>query len=184
MRHRKAILFVSFFIIVIVVVLFIPYRTALVFYEENTDHIEAFLPIKSGETFQIIFKHSIHLTDVVEKYIVTADHDIKQYEMVYEEFGIGMPSNAGPGETFAYEDGKYHLKDLDNYFSSMNIRNGKTVSEHRLIWESSNDDSSSEKEYMAWFNRYFEPGAWFTVQVERLSLWERLKGVKIHEGKQ
>ncbi|MBY7144878.1 DUF1850 domain-containing protein [Virgibacillus sp. NKC19-3] len=184
MKHRlKFILFVSFSIIAIAIVLFIPFQTALIFYEENTDHIEAYLPIKPGETFQIIFKHSIHLTDVVEKYEVTADYDIKQYEMVYEEFGIGMPSNAGPGETFVHEDGKYYLKDLDNYFSSMNIRNGKTVSEHRLVW-GNDDDSSSKKEHMAWFNTYFEPGAWFTVKVERLPLWKRLKGVKIHEGKQ
>lgn len=157
--------------------LFIPFRTALVFYEERTNIITAFLPINEGETFGIIFKHSIHLTDVVEKYVILEDYHIKQYEIIYEEFGIGMPSNAEDGETFTYEDGKYHIRGLDNVFPSMNIRNGKTVSENRLIWGT----LSNGQEQMVWFNTYFEPGAWFTVKVTRLSLWQYLKGVRIHE---
>ncbi len=85
-------------------------------------------------TFQIIFTHSIHLSDVIEKYRVTKDNKIEQYEIVFEEFGIGMPSNAEEGQEFVYEDGKYHMKNLNNIFPSMNIRNGRTVSEHRLVW--------------------------------------------------
>ncbi|WP_156290139.1 DUF1850 domain-containing protein [Oceanobacillus salinisoli] len=160
-------------------VLFVPYRTALVFYDENTTNIEAFLPINTGDTFQIIFKHSIHLTDVVEKYRVTNNLEIEQYEFVYEEFGIGMPSNAEEGETFVYEDGKYHIRNMDNVFPSINVRNGKTVSEHRLIWGT----EDNEEQHLVWFNEYFEPGAWFTVKVDRISLWEYMKGVKIHESK-
>lgn len=158
-------------------ILLIPFRTSLVFYQENTNHIQAFLPINKGDTFQIIFKHSIHLTDVVEKYTLLDNHNIKQYEIVYEHFGIGMPSGANEGETFVYEDGKYHIKDLDHIFASMNIRNGKTVSENRLVWGIVND----EERHMVWFNDYFKPGAWFTVKSDKLSLWQYLTGVKIHD---
>ncbi|WP_100009750.1 DUF1850 domain-containing protein [Lentibacillus sediminis] len=174
----KKIVWLVLAFILLIALCFIPYRTALVFYQENTDNIAAFLPVEAGDTFQIIFTHSIHLTDVVEKYEVTENHDIKQYEIVYEQFGIGMPSNAQEGEEFVYEDGKYHIKDLNNYFPSMNIRNGKTVSENRLVWSQENP---SDEKNMVWFNEYFEPGAWFTVKVDRLSLWESLRGVKIHE---
>lgn len=165
-------------LILLIALFFFPFRTALVFYQENTDNITAFLPIEAEDTFQITITHSIHLTDVVEKYEVTENHDIKQYEIVYEQFGIGMPSNAQEGEEFVYEDGKYHIKDLDNYFPSMNIRNAKTVSENRLVWS---QEKPSDEKNMVWFNEYFEPGAWFTVKVDRLSLWESLRGVKIHE---
>ncbi|MFA1821831.1 DUF1850 domain-containing protein [Virgibacillus oceani] len=160
--------------ILLFIVLFVPFRTALVFYKENTDDIEAFLPINENERFQIIFTHSIHLTDVVEKYIVLDDHHIKQYEFVYEEFGIGMPANAGEGEEFVYEDGKYHIKNMENIFPEIKIRNGKAVSEHRLVW-------GEEEEYMTWFNDYFAPGAWFTMQIDNLSLWQYMKGVRISE---
>src|SRR5699024_8497191 len=117
----------------------IPFHSALVFYKENTNHIESFLPIDKGDRFQIIIKHSIHITDVVEKYEVMDNYDIKQNEIVYEEFGIGMPSNAEEGETFVYEDGKYHIKDLDNIFSSMKVCKGKTVLKISLAWRIQNE---------------------------------------------
>ncbi|MGP4063722.1 DUF1850 domain-containing protein [Oceanobacillus sp. M65] len=176
MKHNKKIK-VSILIILLALfslLLFVPFRTALVFYKENTEEIEAFLPVQERDTFQIIFTHSIHLTDVVEKYIVMDNHDIKQYEIVYEEFGIGMPSNAQEGEKFEYKDGKYHIADLDNIFPSMNVRNGKTVSENRLVW-------GKNDEHLVYFNEYFEPGAWFKLKVEKLSLWQSMKGVSIHE---
>src|SRR5699024_4124521 len=109
----------------------------------------------------IIFKHSIHLTDVVEKYEVLSDDTIKQYEFVFEDFGIGMPSKAGEGERFVSEDGKYYIKDMNRIFPSMNIRNGKAVSEHRLVW-------GGNEEHCIFFNDYFEPGASFTIKINKL----------------
>lgn len=181
MKHlfnkRKLVIASLLTLILLCFILFVPFRTSIAFYKENTDQMQAFLPLGKGKTFQIIFKHSIHLTDVVEKYRLMDDHNIKQYEIVYEHFGIGMPSNAGRGETFVYENGKYYIKDLDNLFASMNIRNGKTVSEHRLVWGPPDD----EERFIVWFNDYFEPGAWFTVKSNKLSLWQYLTGVKIDD---
>lgn len=161
----------------IVLILFIPSRTALVFYKENTTEIAAFLPMDKGDQFDIIFTHSIHLTDVEERYVITEDLNIEQYEMIFESFGIGMPSNAEEGQTFEMKDGKYHIGNMNTIFESMNIRNGKTVSEHRLRWHYAGD----EEEQMVWFNDYFEPGARYTVKVDKLPLWKYLKGVKIDE---
>ena len=161
-------------LIILIVLSFIPFKTALVFYKENTEQLEAYLPINEGETFQLIWKHSIHLTDVVEKYKVLKNHAIKQYEIVYDEFGIGMPSNAQDGETFLYENGEYHVKDLNNIFPTMKVRNGKTVSENRIVW-------GSDNKHIVPFNQYFKPGDWFTLKIENLSLWDYVKGVKIHE---
>lgn len=154
----------------------IPSKTALIFYEKNTDKISAYVPMQAGQTFQIIFTHSIHLTDVIEKYEVMEDHQIKQYEIVFEEFGIGMPSNAKKDEEFVYENGKYHIKNMNNLFPSMNIRNGKTVSEHRLVWVDGEGTN-----HMVYFNNYFEPGDWFTVKIDKLSLLQMWKEVKIRE---
>ncbi|OZU86992.1 hypothetical protein CIL03_19100 [Virgibacillus indicus] len=171
---NKKTLFTITLLIFIILLLFVPFRTALVFYKENTNNIEAFLPINEEDTFQLIWKHSIHLTDVIEKYIVMDNKNIKQMEIVYDEFGIGMPSNALEGEEFVYENGKYHVKNLDNIFPEINLRNGKTISENRLVW-------GGKDEHMVYLNEYFKPGAWFTIKVEDLSLWQSLKGVRIHE---
>ncbi len=175
-RRRSILLILTIILILSVIALItIPIKSALVFYEKNTNNIAAYIPTEAGQTFQIIFTHSIHLTDVVEKYIVTDDEKIKQYEFVFEEFGIGMPSNAEKNEEFIYEDGKYHIKNMNNIFPSIKIRNGKTVSEHRLVWE------GNGKEHQVYFNTYFEPGDWFTVKVEKISLLETWKEVKIRD---
>src|SRR5699024_6489267 len=159
---RVAITVGVFLFVILPSLLFTPICVALSFYTQHTNHLEAYLPVNEKDTFQIIimhsihltdvveiyevtadnrmkqseiiFTHSIHLTDVVEIYEVTADHRMKQSEIIFEQFGIGMPSNAEEGETFVYEDGKYHIQHMNHRFTSLNIRNGKTVSNHRLIW--------------------------------------------------
>lgn len=156
------------------VAVFIPYQQALVFYEKNTDQLNIYLPIDTGETFQLIWKHSIHKTDVVEKYKVL-DKGVEQYEIVYEHFGIGMPSNATGDEEYVYENGKHHIKNMSNYFPEINWRNGKKVSKNRIVW------GPSDNEHIAWMNDFVKPGELFTIKIERLSLWERLKGEEIHE---
>jgi len=171
-KKFKRMIVLALFVIVFASI-FIPFQTALVFYKENTDQLEAFLPIDKGKTFAITFTHSIHLTDVVEKYRISDEGQIEQYEIVYEEFGIGMPSNAEEGAEFVYEGGRYHIKNLHNMFPSINVRNGKTVSENRLSW-------GEEHEKEVRFNEYFTPGDWFTIKVETLSIWDYLKGVKIN----
>lgn len=159
---------------VLSIIIFFPFRTALVFYKQNTSQIVAYLPIEEGNSFQIIFTHSIHLTDVVEEYEVLSDHSIKQNEIIYEHYGIGMPANDADGGTLVYEDGKIHIKDMNRVFPYINLRNAKEVPKYRLVW-------GETLEHIAWFKDYFEPGARFTVKIDNLSLWQILKGVKIHE---
>ncbi len=151
-------LIVSFLVLFPLFYFYVPVQKAVVFYHEHTSKISAYLPIN----------------DVIEKYRITKDNKIEQYEIVFEEFGIGMPSNAEEGQKFVYEDRKYHVKNLNNIFPYMNIRNGKTVSKHRLVW-------GDNDQHKVWFNEYFLPGDWFTVKVEDLTLWQLMKGVKIHD---
>lgn len=166
---------IPIFFLILYILFFYPVQTAVVFYYEKTSQQTAYLPLASGKTFQIIFTHSIHLSDVIEKYRVTTDNTIEQYEIVFEQFGIGMPSNAEEGEEFVYENGRYHIKNLKRIFPSMNIRNGETVSRHRLLW------GEEGEQQMIWFNDYFPPGTWYTVKVEDLTIWQLMKGVKIRE---
>ncbi|MDY0394338.1 DUF1850 domain-containing protein [Virgibacillus halophilus] len=173
-KWKKAILIVLPIFMVISITACIPFRTALVFYDGKTDKMAAFLPMEKGGNFQVVWKHSIHLTDVTEKYQLQDNGDIKQYEIVYEHFGIGMPSYALKGEKFTYKNGKYHISNLENVFPEINIRNGKTVSKHRLVW-------GKTGEHMVWFNQYLQPGAWYKMKAKKLSWWTYLKGVKVHE---
>jgi hypothetical protein len=171
---QKRFIIIFLLLLALSLIFFVPFRTALVFYKENTNHIEAFLPTEEGDSFQIIFTHSIHLTDVVEIYEVLPDHSIRQNGMIYEQYGIGMPANTAEGGTLEYEDGKIQIKDMNRVFPFINMRNGKTVPRHRLVW-------GDQNEHIVWFKDYFEPGARFTIRIDNLSLWQILKGVEIRD---
>lgn len=175
----KRVIHYGIFLILIIIfcfVIFTPTQSALVFYERDSDNITAYLPLQEKQKFHITFVHSIHLTDVVEKYEITEENTIRQYEMIFEQFGIGMPSTVEGKERFVYEDGKYRIKNMNNVFDSMNIRNGKTVSNHRLSWIDRHG-----KQHTTPFNDYFEPGNWYTLKVENISLFTSWKEVKIRE---
>lgn len=162
----------------LVIIKLLSRQSVLVFSDRKTQKIEALLPVESGSQFSIIFVHSIHLKDVIEKYRVSEQNEIEQTDIIFEQFGIGMPSNAPPGAQFVTESGKYRIKNLNLIMPSMIIRNGKTVSEHRLIWIDKNN-----QEHQVYFNDYFEPGAWLEIKVKKLPRYFLWKEPLIHDSK-
>jgi hypothetical protein len=156
-------------LVLILILLLTPTREALVFQFQNSGHVLAYIPISKGDTFQIKYTHSIHLSDVVDSYTVTNKGQIKQYELMYEDFAVGMPSNASDGEIFQQENGKYYLKNMNRVFSSFDLRVGKVRANHTLTYE--------QMEYP--LSRYIEPGSWVRIKIERINLWQQWKGVNI-----
>ncbi|WP_338449009.1 DUF1850 domain-containing protein [Niallia oryzisoli] len=162
---------IPFFLIIILLFIFTPVKEALVFQYQNSGKTLAYIPISEGNTFQMKYTHSIHLSDVVESYEVTGDRQIKQYELMYEDFAIGMPENASGGETFEQKNGKYYLKNMDRKFPSFDLRTGKVRANHTLIF--------LEKEYP--LSRVIKPGTWVRIKIARINLWQMWKGVNMLE---
>ncbi|PLS16224.1 DUF1850 domain-containing protein [Bacillus sp. M6-12] len=149
--------------------LFVPYRSALVFQFEKSDKVLAFLPIKKGERFSIMYTHSIHLSKVVETYKLKDTGEIQQVELVYEDFGIGMPENAGEGETFTKKDGKYYIGNMNRVFPQIDLRIGKVRANHTLLY----------KNHSFPLKDSIEPGTWVRIKWKQLTLWQQLRGVNI-----
>lgn len=171
LKKSYLIIFVFFFISICLILTIIPIKSALVFQFENSGKVLAYLPITKEDTFKIKYTHSIHLSDVVESYTVTDDLLMKQYELMYEDFAIGMPSNASNGELFEQVNGKYFLKNMNNIHPFFDLRIGKIRANHRLI--------NKEVEYP--LTHYMEPGTWVRIQVKKISLWQQWKGANILE---
>lgn len=165
----------KFFVLLIPIILFaiisffFPYKKALIFLQPEKDDILCYVPIAAGDTFKIQFKHSIHLSDVIESYEVTEKDEIRQYELEYEDFAIGMPSEAGEGETFEMKGGKYFIKNMNRKFESFDLRIGKVRANHRLVYGNVSYPLS----------RAIEPGTKVRVQVKKISLIQQLEGVNI-----
>ncbi|MFD2443242.1 DUF1850 domain-containing protein [Bacillus sp. CGMCC 1.16607] len=171
LMKKKRIYLVSLIFIIIAIILFLPYKQALVFEYQNTGKVLVFLPLKSHDTFKMKYTHSIHLTSVVESYAITKKKEIKQYELMYENFAIGMPSDAGEGEVFEEKDGKYYIKNMNRIFPSFDLRVGKVRANHTIIYKN--------KEYP--LSKSITPGTWIRIHVKRVNMIESLKGVNILE---
>jgi hypothetical protein len=158
---------------IIIILMFIPYKQALVFLQVEKNDELSYVPISTGETFKIKYKHSIHLSDVIESYKVTKQNEIQQYELEYEEFAVGMPADASEGEAFEIKDGKFYIKNMQREFPSFILRIGQVRANHTLIHQDGSYPLSS----------YHEPGSRVLIQVKKLSFIQQLKGVNILDDK-
>ncbi|RSD29497.1 DUF1850 domain-containing protein [Mesobacillus subterraneus] len=147
----------------------IPYKKALVFLQPERNDILCYVPIDEGETFQIKYTHSIHLTDVIEKYKVTNTDQIMQYELEYEDFAIGMPSDIADGERFEMKDGKYFIKNMSREFEQFDLRIGQVRANHTIMYDGITYPLSNA----------IEPGSRVRIKVKKISLLKQLEGVNI-----
>lgn len=158
-------------ILVIAIMLFIPYKQALVFQYQKTDQVLAYIPLSKDNKFKMKYTHSIHLTDVVESYELTKSREIRQYELEYMDFAIGMPADASEGEIFEQKNGKFYIKNMNRKFSFFDLRTGKVRANHRVIFQG--------KEYP--LSETIPPGTWVRIMVKKINGWQQLKGVNILE---
>ena len=75
------------------------------------------LPIRNG-LFTHHYIHSIHKTPVDEEFRIEGDF-LELYQVKYESYGVGMPTDAGDG--FRLENGRFVL-DMHREFKQIDIR--------------------------------------------------------------
>lgn len=163
---------ISIISILLILFAFIPLKQAIVIEPRDSALRLAYIPVEDEAYFKIKYTHSIHLTDVVESYKVLPNHKIQQYELMYQDFAIGMPSDSMEGETFVQKDGKYYIKNMKRVFPSFYIRIGQVRANHRLIYH--------KKEYP--LARVIKPGASVKIEIRKLNFFQQLKGVNILES--
>lgn len=172
MKSRQIILYLFIFFVLIMIQAFIPLQQAIVFQPNHSTAKLAYLPVKDDFQFQIKYTHSIHLSDVVESYAITDKRMIQQYELMYEDFSIGMPANAENGEIFEQVNGKYYIKNMKLVLPYFHLRIGQVRANHRVIYKN--------KEYP--LSRVLQPGTSVKVEIKKLNFFQQWKGVNILES--
>lgn len=155
-----------------VVLCFFPFERSIIFTETRSEKpVQFFLPLKNEVTFQLIFTHSIHLTDVVESYQVLPTNELQLLAMEYSDVAIGMPGYAEEGQTLHYEDGIYTLKYMDAKLKEFTLHIGDV--DYKLNLQHKGK-SIPLKEYLI-------RGKSYEVNVQKLSLYDILKGVELND---
>lgn len=170
-KRSKFFVLLLLIIILPIIFMFVPYQLALVFTQPEKGTIIGYIPISAEDTFKIKYVHSIHLSDVIESYKITEQNVIQQYELEYEDFAVGMPSEAAAGEIFEVKDGKYRIRNMDRKFESFILRLGQVRANHTLLYKKHSYPLSS----------VIEPGTRVRVKVERISMIHKMEGLNIIE---
>lgn len=166
---KKSFILIPPILILIALMFLIPNKEALVFHD--SEQVLAYIPLSEGNTFKIKYTHSIHLSDVIESYEILKDLSIRQYELQYEDFAVGMPADASAGETFEVIEGKYYIKNMNRVFSFFDLRVGQVRANHTVLYKN--------KEYP--LSSYIEPGTRVRVIAKKINLLQRMEGVNILE---
>jgi hypothetical protein len=172
MRKLQIIPYLLVFFIIFIILAFIPFQIAIVFQPNHSQAEIAYIPIKEEIHFQIKYTHSIHLSNVIESYKIAPDYRIQQYELMYEDFAIGMPANAEEGETFEQKDGAYYIKNMKRNFPFFHLRIGQVRANHTVIYKN--------REYP--LSHAIKPGTSVKVEIRKLNFLKLWKGVNILES--
>ncbi len=171
MRYVISSLLVLFSILLLSIFFFLPLKEVLSFTETRTQQERIFyVPTNQQRTFDIRYVHSIHLTDVIESYEVTENRDIRMLSMSYENLSIGMPGEAGEGETIDLKDGVYTLTYKDRVIDSFRLHIGRVDADLALRYNGVEID----------LKEYLEKGKSYEFKVQRLTFYQMMKGEKLN----
>lgn len=153
--------------------LFIPVFLVFSFTETKTEYPKMYYAaVGEDAQFQIMFTHSIHLTDVVETYEVLPTYEIRPLSMSYSDVAIGMPGYAEEGQTLIYEDGIYTLYYENTSLPNFTLYIGDVDYALQFLYQ--------EKMYD--LKQNLQRGKSYLLEIKKISFYEKMKGVELHGG--
>lgn len=151
---------------------YIPYERSITFTETRTEQPDLYyLPLNGDLNFQLVFTHSIHLTDVIESYQVLPNNELQLLSMQYEDVAIGMPSSAEEGQTLTYENGRYTLRYHDAKLKDFTLHIGDV--DYKLNLQHNNEVIALKKKLTR--------GKSYVLKVKKISFYQKMKGAELHE---
>ena len=88
-------------------------------------------PVAAGDSFDIVFTHSVARTPVVERFRVQADNTLLLHETIYQDFGAGLPSEADEGAQVHVGPEGIRIYNMSRVMPVISLRVGSTA-RHQL----------------------------------------------------
>lgn len=162
-------------ILVIIIAIFIVFTTPFIKvfqFEQIRDDSGKTYYIKLNKTneFQMIFTHSIHLTDVIESYEIEEEGlQIRLISMKYSDVAIGMPAYAEEGQTLIYKNGFYTLQYEEAILQDFNLYIGDVDYDLKFKYEAKELD----------LKKILGRGKVYNFSIQEISLFDWMKGEKV-----
>ncbi|WP_199616982.1 DUF1850 domain-containing protein [Paenibacillus alkalitolerans] len=123
-------------------------------------------PVDQGSRFSLVYIHSIHRTPVEEFFVINENRQIVLDSMVFESYGVGMPTSLEGSETFRMADGKMRIENIHRTLDSFDLRIGQVVADHKL----------RVRDQVIPLSQLSKPGSAIRFEISRLHVWMLLKG--------
>ncbi|GAA0363972.1 DUF1850 domain-containing protein [Bacillus horti] len=151
-----------------------PLFPQLTFTDGKTNQVVGAFQIGIGDFFDIHYTHSIHKTLVIERYKIDENYHIVVDQLIYESFGVGMPSSPEEGQRFRQEDGKFIIDNINRVLPFFDLSVGQVVANHQL---KIHDESIKLSDMVT-------PGNWLRIEVKKvplIRLWK--EGIYLDKSK-
>lgn len=128
------------------------------------------------QEFGIRFVHSVALSPV-EEWFANEDGLLALRRTVYQDFGAGLPHEAGKGQRMEFVDGGIVLSGFSMKLPALDVRVGR-VAGHELMLPGAHvpaGASSVKGIRLLPLAAWAPPGTALTFRLEDLSLWERVR---------
>lgn len=123
-------------------------------------------PVDDGSRFSLIYIHSIHRTPVEELFVINENRQIVLDAMIFESYGVGMPTSPEGNETFRMADGKMRIENIGRTLPAFELRIGQVIADHKLRLGGQEIPLSG----------LGKPGSAVRFEIGRLHVWEYVKG--------
>ena len=139
--------------------------TVVVLINDEGDEKFSFSP--PGGHFTVRFMHSWAMSPVYELFQIDRENNIILKGAISEDIGAGLPHSPESGHaapSMTIEGGKIHIRGIDRIIPDLQIRTGRTVAAHTLVYG----------DKLVPFSDFAAPGSVviFRVQsIRRYALW-------------
>lgn len=133
-------------------------------------------PLPPEQEFGIRFVHSVALSPV-EEWFTAEEGLLALRRTVYQDFGAGLPHEAGEGQRMSFTDGRIVLSGFTLKLAQIDVRVGR-VAGHELLLSDAKIKAGTQPvlrtlPLAAWA----APGTALSFTMEIPSLWTRLKAL-------
>lgn len=142
---------------------------------DGTGQLVYYQKAKPGETFDILWIHSVTLQPVVETYQLEAPGRIPLIQMIFDDNGPNLPARPEFNQKWTIENGKFIVSNYDRIFERVPVTIGAVTANHTLLYNGKEVPLKDR----------YRPGGYVHIGlVKENYLKYLLKGVEIWQKKQ
>lgn len=113
---------------------------SLIFADGESDQVFRTIPVEAGDSFSIVFIHSVHRTPVTDYFYIDGEGTIILYKTTFDTYGVGMPYETD--HHFYIEGHLFVIDEINEPFATLPYRVASftehvlTIGETRIPFDS------------------------------------------------